>query len=442
MRKPATLHYGDTLPSATEFEEGDMFYLRPAGELYIRSGGAWALSASGAMLTSVQNDGSGVELVSDTGTSHTAKVRTITSTGNGISPAVSSGGGEVELSFDKVAAGWGAANGFATLDGSTKVVERLSYEGVANGVATLTSSTEVAQPPSGQTLATLSSTDALAGEFFVAKSGVMYKAQGGYAGGPAILDSSGKIQDRLAYEGVASGVATLDASARLPTAQRPQGLFLGNTARDHKIVAGVIRNDGTGWALIGSPHEGINVDSVSATTTDIIIDYTSLGASIVHSFVATPDETMGSDGFVVVGGSVGTSQTYLRLLRLYRMSGYAYYDGASWKWLNVTTGPTGAAIVTAPTLSFNTTTGVLTISGGNFASWGAVTARNGPYLAQMDSSGPANISVVFRDIASGSIVTTPDTNMRVFVERFTYHQVDPTTYTSTTGNIWFMGIFS
>ncbi len=163
MRKPATLHYGDTLPSATEFEEGDMFYLRPAGELYIRSGGAWALSASGAMLTSVQNDGSGVELVSDTGTSHTAKVRTITTTGNGISPAVSSGGGEVELSFDKVAAGWGAANGFATLDGSTKVVERLSYEGIASGVAT--------------------------------------------------LDASTKVVERLSYEGVANGVGTLDANA-------------------------------------------------------------------------------------------------------------------------------------------------------------------------------------------------------------------------------------
>ena len=137
MRKPGILHYGDTLPPATEFEDGDLFFLRTAGELYIRTGGAWALSASSSMITSVQNDGTGVELVSDTGTSNTAKVRTLTTTGNGVSPAVSSGGGEVELSFDKVAAGWGAANGFATLDGSTKVVERLSYEGIANGVATL-----------------------------------------------------------------------------------------------------------------------------------------------------------------------------------------------------------------------------------------------------------------------------------------------------------------
>lgn len=123
MRKPAILHYGDTLPSATEFEEGDMFYLRPSGELYIRSSGTWALSASGSMLTSVQNDGSGVELVSDTGTAHTAKVRSVNTTGNGITLAITASGQEVELNFDKVAAGWGAANGFATLDANSLLRE-------------------------------------------------------------------------------------------------------------------------------------------------------------------------------------------------------------------------------------------------------------------------------------------------------------------------------
>ena len=119
MRKPGILHYGDTLPPATEFEDGDLFFLRTAGELYIRTGGAWALSASSSMITSVQNDGTGVELVSDTGTSNTAKVRSVNTTGNGITLAITASGQEVELNFDKVAAGWGAANGFASLDANT-----------------------------------------------------------------------------------------------------------------------------------------------------------------------------------------------------------------------------------------------------------------------------------------------------------------------------------
>ncbi len=155
MRKPAILHYGDTLPPATEFEDGDLFYLRPAGELYIRTGGAWALSASSSMITSVQNDGTGVELVSDTGTSNTAKVRSINTAGNGITLAITASGQEVELNFDKVAAGWGSPDGFATLDSSTKVVERLSYEGVANGVATLDSNSMLNELPEFDTLATL-----------------------------------------------------------------------------------------------------------------------------------------------------------------------------------------------------------------------------------------------------------------------------------------------
>ena len=132
MRKPAILHYGDTLPPATEFEDGDLFYLRPAGELYIRTGGAWALSASSSMITSVQNDGTGVELVSDTGTSNTAKVRSVNTTGNGITIAITASGQEIELNFDKVAAGWGVANGFATLDANTLLKEFPALASIAD----------------------------------------------------------------------------------------------------------------------------------------------------------------------------------------------------------------------------------------------------------------------------------------------------------------------
>ena len=42
----------------------------------------------------------------------------------------------------------------------------------------------------------------------------------GRAGGPPILDSAGKITDRLAYEGAAGGVATLDAEGKLAQPRR------------------------------------------------------------------------------------------------------------------------------------------------------------------------------------------------------------------------------
>lgn len=62
-----------------------------------------------------------------------------------------------------------AASGLASLDGSSKLVQRLAYENVNGGVAT--------------------------------------------------LDGSSKVVQRSAVEGIANGVATLDASVRVPIAQ-------------------------------------------------------------------------------------------------------------------------------------------------------------------------------------------------------------------------------
>lgn len=47
----------------------------------------------------------------------------------------------------------GSASGLATLDGSTKIVERLAYEGAASGVATLTAGSLVAQEPASKAAA-------------------------------------------------------------------------------------------------------------------------------------------------------------------------------------------------------------------------------------------------------------------------------------------------
>lgn len=47
MRIPTKMHFGDILPPPTEFEEGDMFFMRSDGTLYIRSGGAWVPASGG-----------------------------------------------------------------------------------------------------------------------------------------------------------------------------------------------------------------------------------------------------------------------------------------------------------------------------------------------------------------------------------------------------------
>lgn len=78
---------------------------------------------------------------------------------------------------------------------------------------------------------------------------------------------------------------------------------------DRLYVGGVIRNAGSGWALINdTEHEPVNIIAVTQTTTYIEITYPV--TTQVVSFNATVDETMLSAGYRV-GASVGVSVTRL-----------------------------------------------------------------------------------------------------------------------------------
>lgn len=95
-------------------------------------------------------------------------------------------------------------------DEDGKWLPRLAYEGVADGVATLDSNTQVKQPPNALAITNLLEADAAGSEFLITKGGVVYKATGNAANGPAVLNASGHIISRLAYENIAGGVVTLD----------------------------------------------------------------------------------------------------------------------------------------------------------------------------------------------------------------------------------------
>ena len=96
----------------------------------------------------------------------------------------------------------------------------------------------------------------------------------------------------------------------------PQALLNGDT---YKIVAGILRNTGTGWGLLtNSEHDSINVDSVSNDATQITIDYTTLGVSKVISFAVTPDETYAGD--YEVGASVGLSETNIQISQYFNQT--------------------------------------------------------------------------------------------------------------------------
>lgn len=72
----------------------------------------------------------------------------------------------------------------------------------------------------------LADADAAGAKVVVVKSGTSYRATGNAAHGPAILDANGHVISRLAYEGVADGVATLDANGKLAQPRRVLGAYL------------------------------------------------------------------------------------------------------------------------------------------------------------------------------------------------------------------------
>ena len=107
---------------------------------------------------------------------------------------------------------------------------------------------------------------------------------------------------------ISGGGAGVDTVARAELAQKITLGDLSESGRKIKTVAGVIRNDGTGWKFIESAngtanHEKLNLLSVTADATQITVNF-NFTAKNVLSFVATPDETFAQKGYFC-GPSVG-----------------------------------------------------------------------------------------------------------------------------------------
>lgn len=75
------------------------------------------------------------------------------------------------------------------------------------------------------------------------------------------------------------------------------------------MIAGTIRNSGSGWeVLIDKTHSSKNINDVRTEKNRIVIEYDEL--KTIHTLVATPDETLASEGYSI-GASVGTTETWI-----------------------------------------------------------------------------------------------------------------------------------
>lgn len=220
----------------------------------------------------------------------------------------------------------------------------------------------------------------------------------------------------------------------------------GAAGRNYKVVAGVIRNAGSGsgyWQPIDDAgHRPTLIDSVSTSTSSIVINHASIAAGKVVALVAVPDETLTAAGFTV-GASVGLDTTTLFLSRQGRiLADYVSYSGTAWSSSAGIFTPTWDATAQALVL---THPAVPTSSA--FAA--SLAPRGGTYVTSVKGGSNAvsetHVAVEFWDYA-GVKATTPNANMRLFVTRggHTETAVNPQMVDTTAfpnSNIWFLGVF-
>lgn len=204
--------------------------------------------------------------------------------------------------------------------------------------------------------------------------------------------------------------------------------------KKYAIVAGVIRNDGTGWKAIGD-HGSINIESVTINGDFIEVNYPSLGVIKVVSFVATPDETLVSEGYNF-GASVGNTKASIKINRHITVSGYVSYNATSGAF-EINNSHKG--LLTADWvnnylhLTFNDTAPSYVVP--------SLSGRNGNrFPVVFSTNGTTSLDIQFFN-HDGTLITTPDVDCKVWINMHSFGSVSPNNLVSASGNIWLYGIF-
>lgn len=226
--------------------------------------------------------------------------------------------------------------------------------------------------------------------------------------------------------------AVLDA---LSTSNR--GFVSGGPGTDYRVVAGVLRNTGSGFTVLDdAAHTPIGIASVSSDATKITVNY-SFTAATVGGLVVACDETFAQLGYVP-GPSVGLSSSDINISQPGGWADYVSWNGTSWDSFN--------GLVTST--SINGTTGLITcnhaaitLDGGSKVG-GAVTIRTaGANRVSLDSLGATSTTFTVYPYNSTTSVKAASTDMRFWITRSGSRQVSPNEMVQANSNLWVFGIF-
>lgn len=193
----------------------------------------------------------------------------------------------------------------------------------------------------------------------------------------------------------------------------------------------VIRCTADVWAYLNdSDHKPRNFSTISQnnTTNSVTVVYRRNDYNKVLSINVTPDETFVLNG-VNCGASVGLTGTIILYQKTFFNYAYVDYSGGVWRVID-SVGITGA--------SFNA--GDLTITHAGFGgdSILGINPRNSTYNCHIKTLDGSNTVVQFIDW-NGNVITTPDTNMKVWFSRGVARQLLNTEADISGSNIWITG---
>lgn len=206
--------------------------------------------------------------------------------------------------------------------------------------------------------------------------------------------------------------------------------------KKYRMVACVLRQPaaGGGWyAIDDAGHEPLNVASVSNDTQKIIVPYTFVAKKVI-SLVACPDETFVQGGYLFGASVMGDRAEINISAPTVVVDGLIQYNGTDWIIANAKGNPVFTSFIDGDLkISHDSMTATTAVS---------VSPLNSPYLLKVKYSGYNYTTVQFTDY-SGTVITTPDTNM-VFTllrqQRYVRNNINPNDLKSDAGNIWVLGI--
>lgn len=210
---------------------------------------------------------------------------------------------------------------------------------------------------------------------------------------------------------------------------------LSDGSKKLKIVAGVVRNAGSGWEYINdSYHNPLNLSTVSVDSSGRLVINYGFTAEKVLSLVVCPDETFANK--YLAGGSVGLSNTVINLYRMPQTYGGMVSIGND--VFNLT-----YSSFTSATL--NASTGEIRLSHPSLSDLNAkekfnITV-NAPYNVRphLGSQGNDYITLYFYD-SDGNVLKT-FTSITFFASRIVNSTfVDATNVVDAGGNFWIYGV--